>query len=414
MQVESQQVRWTDDKVQAEVRILARKYQDNMVKFLREMIAIPSESGREEQVIARIRQEMEAVGFDEIKIDGMGNILGRVGSGKRVVAMDAHIDTVGVGNPENWKVDPYQGALKDGIVYGRGASDQEAGMAAMVWGAKILKDLDLAGDCQVWITGTVMEEDCDGLCWQYILKEKVLEPEVVVSTEPTNLSVYRGHRGRMEINVRTSGVSCHGSAPERGVNAVYKMAPIIAEIEKLNEDLVVGADPFLGKGSVTISEIRSTSPSLCAVADSCTIHLDRRLTTGEDLAFAVSQIQQLPSVQKAGADVVVLDYAEKAYTGLIYPTKKYYPTWLLPEDHSAVQAGVDAARIALETEPTVGKWIFSTNGTATCGMFGIPTIGFGPAHEIHAHSVDDQCPVEDLVRAAAFYAVFPAAWSSRA
>ncbi len=414
MQVQSQQVRWTDDQVQAEVRTLARKYQDQMVKFLRDMIAIPSESGREEQVIARIRREMEAVGFDEIKIDGLGNILGRVGSGKRVVALDAHIDTVGVGNPGNWKVDPYQGDLKDGIIYGRGASDQEAGMAAMVYGAKILKELDLAGDCQVWITGTVMEEDCDGLCWQYILKEKVLEPEVVVSTEPTNLSVYRGHRGRMEINVRTSGISCHGSAPERGVNAVYKMAPIIAEIEKLNESLVVGADPFLGKGSVTISEIRSTSPSLCAVADSCAIHLDRRLTTGEDLDFAVSQIQQLPSVKAAGAEVVVLDYAEKAYTGLIYPTKKYYPTWLLPEDHAAVQAGVDAARIALEKEPTVGKWIFSTNGTATCGMFGIPTIGFGPANEVHAHSVDDQCPVEDLVRAAAFYAVFPAAWSSRA
>ncbi len=414
MQVESLQVDWCDTKVQGEVRALARKYQDNMIKFLRDMIAIPSESAQEQQVIARIKQEMETAGFDEIKIDGLGNILGRVGSGKHVIALDAHIDTVGVGNPENWKVDPYKGDLKDGIIYGRGASDQEAGMAAMVWGARIIKDLDLAGDCQIWVVGTVMEEDCDGLCWQYIIREKVLAPEVVISTEPTNLAVYRGHRGRMEMTVRTTGISCHGSAPERGVNAVYKMAPIIEEIQKLNDDLVLGAHPFLGKGTVTISDIRSTSPSLCAVADSCTIHLDRRLTVGEDMDLAVSQIQELPSVKAAGAEVVVLDYAEKAYTGLVYPTKKYYPTWCLEEDHPAIRAGVEAARVALEKEPVVDKWVFSTNGVATCGMFGIPTLGFGPANEVHAHSVDDQCPIEDLVRAAAFYAVFPAAWSQLA
>lgn len=402
---------WFGPELQEEVLALARQYQDRMVRFLRDMIAIPSESGREQQVIARIRQEMEAAGFDEIRIDGMGNILGRVGSGPRVIAMDAHVDTVGVGDRGQWKVDPYQGALRDGIVYGRGASDQEAGMAAMVWGARILKDLDLAGDCQVWVTGTVLEEDCDGLCWQYILKEGILAPEVVVITEPTNLAVYRGHRGRMEMTVRTRGVSCHGSAPERGVNAIYKMAPIIQEIAKLDDDLASGADPFLGKGTVTISEIRSTSPSLCAVADSCTIHLDRRLTAGEDLEFAVGQIQALPSVQAAGAEVEVLDYRGVAYTGLEYPTRKYFPSWLVPEDHPAVQAGVEAARVALERDPAVGKWVFSTNGTITCGMFGIPTIGFGPANEIHAHSVDDQCPVEDLFRAAAFYAVFPMAWS---
>ncbi|MBM3268897.1 MAG: YgeY family selenium metabolism-linked hydrolase [Candidatus Sericytochromatia bacterium] len=414
MPVETKQVNWTDAALQAEVRAAARNYQDHMVKFLRDMIAIPSESCHEERVIARIKQEMEEAGFDEIKIDGLGNILGRVGSGPRVIAMDAHIDTVGVGDPEAWKVDPYQGDLKDGVIYGRGASDQEAGMAAMVWGAKIIKDLDLAGDCQIWVTGTVMEEDCDGLCWQYILREKVLAPEVVVSTEPTNLAVYRGHRGRMEITVRTKGVSCHGSAPERGVNAVYKMAPIIAAVEQLNEDLAAGADPFLGKGSVTISDVRSTSPSLCAVADSCTIHLDRRLTVGEDLEFAVKQIQDLPAVKAAGAEVAVLDYAETAYTGLVYPTKKYYPSWVVAQDHPAVQAGVVAARVANEAEPVVDKWIFSTNGTITCGMFGIPTIGFGPANEIYAHSVDDQCPVEHLVRAAAFYAAFPTAWSQSA
>lgn len=196
----------------------AEKYRDDMTKFLRDMVAIPSESCQEKDVILRIKQEMEKVGFDEVRIDKMGNILGRIGHGKHVIAMDAHIDTVGIADPKLWSCDPYKGKLENGIIYGRGASDQEGGMASMVYAGKIIKDLGLEGDYTLWVTGTVQEEDCDGLCWDVIMKEKVLDPapEIVVITEPTNLNIYRGHRGRMEICVRTHGVSCHGSAPERG------------------------------------------------------------------------------------------------------------------------------------------------------------------------------------------------------
>jgi len=391
----------------SEIARLAERYTPDMVRFLREMIAIPAESGGERPVIERVRAEMEACGFDEIRVDPMGNILGRVGSGKTVIALDAHLDTVGVGDPSTWTRDPYKGELKDGIIYGRGAGDMRGGMAASVYGAKIWKELGAGDDCQLWVTGTVMEEDCDGLCWQYILREKVLAPDVVVITEPTNLGVYRGHRGRMEIEIRTQGRSAHGSAPERGINAVYRMAPIIADVEQLNERLAATADPFLGKGSCTIAAIRSTSPSLCAVADSATIHVDRRLTHGETWQGAVKQLETLDSVKQAGATVTVLDYAVPSYTGLVYPTKKFYPTWLFPEEHPAVQAGVHAAATALGHAPVVGKWGFSTNGIATAGMFGVPTIGFGPSNEVWAHSPDDQCPVQDLTVAARFYAAFP-------
>ncbi|MEK6623429.1 MAG: YgeY family selenium metabolism-linked hydrolase, partial [Bdellovibrionota bacterium] len=257
-------------------QILARaeKYAPEITQFLRDMISIPSESCQEKGVIECIKKEMQKVGFDEIKIDKMGNILGRIGKGKRVIAMDAHIDTVGVGDPKAWKIDPFKGKLENGIVYGRGASDQEAGMAAMVYAGKIIKDLKLEGDYTLWVTGTVQEEDCDGLCWQYILKEKVLNPEMVIITEPTNLGIYRGHRGRMEIGVTTKGVSCHGSAPERGINAVYMMAKVVNEIEKLNTRLA--NDSFLGKGTVAVSYIDCKTPSMCAVPDRAFIHLDRR------------------------------------------------------------------------------------------------------------------------------------------
>jgi putative selenium metabolism hydrolase len=208
----------------------------------------------------------------------------------------------------------------------------------------------------------------------------------------------------MEMELSTTGVSCHGSAPERGVNAIYKMAGIIADIEKLNERLP--PRPPLSKGTITISHIRSTSPSLCAVADGCTIHLDRRLTIGETEETSVQEILDLPSVQAAGAKVTVLEYAVPSYTGLTYPMKKYYPTWEIPETEKAVQDAVAAYKDTLGVDPEVGHWTFSTNGVATMGMHGVKTIGLGPGHEHFAHAPNEQTEVEHLVKAAAFYAGF--------
>ncbi len=383
----------------------AQAHERRLAGFLRDLIAIRSVSSQEEQVVRRIEREMLESGYDEVRIDPMGNILGRVGNGPRVLALDAHVDTVGVGNPASWTVDPFLGDERDGVIYGRGACDMKGALASIVYGGRIIKELGLARDCTVWVVGSVQEEDCDGLCWQYIIREDGLRPEAVVIAEPTNLGVYRGHRGRMEIEVRTAGISCHGSAPERGVNAVYKMAPIVLDIERLNDRL--DGEPFLGKGTVTIAEIRSTSPSLCAVADSAAIHLDRRLAATDTLESAVREIEALPGVQAAGAEVVVLDYAVPSWRGLTYPTRKYYPTWLLPEDHPLLSAGVATYSRLFGKPPAIGRWVFSTNGVAVMGMHGIPCIGFGPGNEIFAHMATEQIPVEHLVKAAAWYAAFP-------
>ncbi len=391
--------------MQKEILAAAKRHERNVAKFLRDLIAIKSLSSQEEEVIQRIRKEMEASGYDEVVIDPMGNILGRVGNGKHIIALDAHVDTVDVGNPENWTVDPFKGAEKDGIIYGRGACDMKGALASIVYGGKIIKELGLEADYTLYVVGSVQEEDCDGLCWQYIINEDKLRPEVVVIAEPTNLGIYRGHRGRMEIQVHTKGISCHGSAPERGVNAVYKMAPIIQDIEKLNERLT--GEPFLGKGTVTISEIRSTSPSLCAVADSATIHLDRRLAATDTLQSVTKEIQDLASVKNAQAEVVVVDYAVPSWRGLTYPTKKYYPTWLLPETHPALKSGVTAFQRLFADKPVVNRWQFSTNGVAVMGMHHIPCIGFGPGNEIYAHMATEQIAVEQLVKAMAWYAMFP-------
>jgi putative selenium metabolism hydrolase len=384
---------------------LAETYTEMSAQFLRDIIAIPSTSCNEGPVVERIAQEMKDVGFDEVIIDPMGNVLGRIGQGKHILAMDGHIDTVGVGNPANWKHDPFKGKVEDGIIYGRGASDMKGAMAAMVYGGKIIKELNLEDDFTLYVTGTIQEEDCDGLCWQYIINEDKIIPEVVIIAEPTNLQIYRGQRGRMEFEVVTEGISAHGAAPERGVNAIYKIAPIIKEIEQLNNQLK--ADDFLGKGSITISQIRSGSPSLNAVSDMAAIYIDRRLTAGETLETAREEIASLPSFLSADAKIVIPEYSEPSYKGLNYPMQKYYATWTLEETHPVLKTAVELYKEVFGKEVVPGKWGFSTNGVSTAGIFNIPTFGFGPANEIHAHSVDDQCPIEHLTEAMKFYAAFP-------
>ena len=380
----------------------AKALEADLASFMQDIIRIPSLSSEEGAVIERIREEMLRVGFDEAIVDPMGNLIGRIGSGPYVIALDGHIDTVDVGDPSQWDRDPHSGDIEDGILYGRGTSDQKGGIASSVYAVALLKKIGIPDNVTLYVTATVQEEDCDGLCWQYIINEGGLRPDLVVLTEPTSLRIYRGHRGRMEMEVHTSGVSCHGSAPERGVNAVYRMAGIIADIEKLNEELEP-REP-LGKGTVTISEIRSTSPSLCAVADGCTIHLDRRLTVGETEKTSVEEILALPSVQAAQATVKVLEYAVPSHTGLTYPTRKYYPTWDIDENDPAMVNATAAFRTAFEEEPETGVWTFSTNGVATAGMHNITSIGFGPGHEHFAHAPNEQVEIEHLVRSTAFYA----------
>jgi putative selenium metabolism hydrolase len=395
----------------AKINELADSYKPEMTRFLRDMIRLPSESCQEKAVVERIKAEMEKVGFDKAEIDPMGNVLGTIGSGKHLIAMDAHIDTVGVGNQDNWEFDPYEGYEDDEVIGGRGASDQEGGMASMVYAGKIIKDLGLEGDYTLVVVGTVQEEDCDGLCWQYIIKESGLTPEFVVSTEPTDGGIYRGQRGRMEIKVEVKGVSSHGSAPERGDNAIFKMGRILGELEALHGRLKT--DDFLGKGSLTVSEIFYTSPSRCAVADGCTISIDRRLTAGEDKALALQQIRDLPAAKAANAQVSMYQYDKPSYTGLVYPTDCYFPSWVIPEDHRATQAAVETYKSMFDKEPRVNKWTFSTNGVAIMGMFGIPCVGFGPGKEAEAHAPNEKTWKADLVRCAAFYAALPHVYLER-
>jgi putative selenium metabolism hydrolase len=331
------------DTIFADINALAEKYRDYTAANLSKLVKIKSVSLHEEQVQHELIRQMQEAGFDGVRMDGFGNVIGRIGNGKRVIAFDGHVDTVDIGHLKNWEFDPLGGEIKDGYVLGRGTTDQKGGVASFVTAGRIIKELGLGKDLTVYFVGSAIEEDCDGLCWKYIVEEEGLRPELVISTEPTNLGIYRGQRGRMEMQVHFYGVSSHGSAPERGKNAIYMAAKTALDIEKLNERLK--DDAFLGKGSITISEIISNSPSLCAVSDYARIHLDRRLTVGETRESAVREIEDL--LIGVNAKVDTLHYEETTFTGLTYGMEKYYPTWMIPESHDVVQAGARTFRKAL-------------------------------------------------------------------
>ena len=426
------------------IKEAAQNYQEDMVKFLRAIVKNPGESCDERKHIETIEAEMKKLNFDEVTIDPQGNVIGYMGSGDKILAFDAHIDTVGIGNIENWNFDPYEGYENETEIGGRGVSDQCGGIVSAVYGAKIMKDLGMLSDkYTVLVTGTVQEEDCDGLCWQYIINEDKVRPEFVVSTEPTDGGIYRGQRGRMEIRIDVKGVSCHGSAPERGDNAIYKMADILQDVRALNENdaaddkevkgLVKMLDKkynpeweeanFLGRGTVTVSEIFFTSPSRCAVADSCAVSLDRRMTAGETWESCLDEIRALPAVKKYGDDVKVsmYEYNRPSYTDLVYPIECYFPTWVIPKDHDVTKALEEAyhnlygeERIGAEetlamrtARPLADKWTFSTNGVSIMGRNGIPCIGFGPGAEAQAHAPNEKTWKQDLVTCAAVYAALP-------
>ncbi len=374
-------------------------------RFLRDIIAIPSLSSHEGAVIERIGAEMEQLGFERVETDPLGNLLGTIGSGRHLIAIDGHVDTVAVGDPGQWEFDPFKGYEDDETIGGRGASDQKGGVAAMVHAGGLIKRLGLEDDYTLVVTATVQEEDCDGLCWDYLVKELDLRPEFVVLTEPTGGTICRGQRGRLEAKITTQGVSAHSSAPERGVNAIYKMAPVITQLEQLNKTLAP-QEPF-GKGSLTVSEVFTRAPSRCAVADGCTVSVDRRLTSGETAESTLAEIRELPAARQAQAQVELYQYAVPSYKGLTYPSEAYFPTWLIAKDHPATQTLAATHRGLLGREAEIGHWVFSTNGVSIMGRHNIPAVGFGPGHEDQAHAPNERTWKQELLTAAAVYAALP-------
>lgn len=381
----------------------AYRWRARTAQTLSGLVKIPSYSGREEAVCRHVEAACLELGMDDVHIDGFGNVIARIGSGDKTLAFDAHVDTVGPGDESRWELDPFSGLIVDGKVHGRGAADQKGGVAALLTAAGILKCLRYNGGHTVYFTFTVLEEDCEGLCWNYLIEKERLIPDYVISTEPTGCRIYRGQRGRMEMKASVRGISAHGSAPERGENAVYKAARAALAIEHLNETLT--GDEFLGKGSITVSKIEAAGPSLCAIPDTGFLYLDRRLAWGESAETAVKQV-----IECAGKDLEKIetpDFTRRGWRNLDYYQPSYFPSWKTAENHPLVRAGVTNYASLYGSAPETGRWSFSTNCVAIAGARGIPCIGFGPGDEGQAHVPNEYTRIDDLEISSAFYAALP-------
>jgi putative selenium metabolism hydrolase len=379
---------------------------EDIIKFMRDLVAIPSMESQLKDVGDRIAAEMNKLGFDEVRFDKMGNIMGRIGSGKRVIVYDSHIDTVGVGDPAEWEWDPFIGKIEDGILYARGACDEKGSTPGMVYGLAMARDLGLLEGWTAYYFGN-MEEWCDGIAPNtFVEVDPKVKPDFVVIGEPTKMNVYRGHKGRLEMKVTAKGKSAHAASNHLGENAIYKLLPVIAGIRDLEPKL--GDHEFLGHGKITVSDMKVQTPSINAVPDEAVIFIDRRMTFGETKEQVKKQVEDLiPAEFKDSVKVEELFYDEPSYTGFVFPVDKYFPAWALEEEHPLVQAGQLArTTIGLKDAPS-GKWNFSTNGIYWAGKAGIPSIGFGPGDEETAHTVRDSVSLADMVKATEFYAILP-------
>lgn len=380
---------------------------ETIIHFLREICAIPSMDSMIGPVGERVQAEMRALGFDEVWFDSMGNTVGRIGNGPRILVYDSHIDTVGIGNPDEWDWDPFIGKIEQGRFYARGACDEKGSTPPMIYGLKIAKDLGLLEGWTAYYFGN-MEEWCDGIAPHAFVEHEGIRPDFVVIGEPTKMQVYRGHKGRVEIEVTSRGRSAHAASNHLGDNAIYKVLPLIEGVSKLEPQL--GDDPFLGHGKITVSDMEVSTPSINAVPDMARVFIDRRVTFGESAEGAIEQVRALvPKTLLENGEIAVemMKYTEPSYTGFIFPVDKYFPAWALDEQHPLVQAGLEASRLIGLPEYPAGKWNFSTNGIYWMGKAGIPSIGFGPGEEETAHTTQDSVLLADVIKAAEFYAILP-------
>ena len=398
------------NEVVLEIKSRVNANRDHIINFMREICAIPSMDSQLKEVGERIAAEMKKLGFEEVRFDKMGNIMGRIGAGSsashRTIVYDSHIDTVGIGDASSWQWDPFKGKVENGILYARGASDEKGSTPGMIYGLAFAKELGLLEDTTAYYFGN-MEEWCDGIAPNtFVEVDPKIRPDFVVIGEPTKMQVYRGHKGRVELKVTSMGKSAHAASHHLGDSALYKMLSVISGIRDLDAHL--HTDPFLGKGTIMVTDTRISTASINAVPDGFTIFIDRRLTFGESKEQAVQQVKDLiPGFLRDQITVEELFYDEPSYTGFVFPVDKYYPAWALDEKHPIVQAGQETIRqLWNETRPS-GKWSFSTNGTYWAGKAGIPSIGFGPGDEIWAHTIMDQIPLQEVVDSTEFYALFP-------
>jgi putative selenium metabolism hydrolase len=382
---------------------LTQQDRSNLTTLIRDLVEIPSPSNDEGEVAARIVDELTRLGFRDVRIDRIGNVVGWVGPGRGPVLMlNGHMDTVQVSDAGRWEHAPFGAEVENGALYGIGACDMKGGLAAMVYGAKLLRDSGVPLNGDLVVACVVQEEPSEGLGSRVLIEEEQIRPDWVVVCEPSNLEVSRGQRGRLEMRVVTHGRSAHAACPHLGDNAIYSASRLVFGLEMMATQW--GSDEFLGPGTLAVTQILSSAGSRNAVPDRCELIIDRRLTLGENEIRSLGEVQRVIAREGVHADIDVPEYTGKSYTGYPYRVRAFYPAWVIAEDHPLVTAAVQAVRTQLKRRPQVTRFDFSTEGVFTAGVAGIPTVGLGPGDPRLAHTTDERIRLADVMAAAEIYA----------
>lgn len=380
--------------------MLEKEKEQEVISLCQSMIQAQSYSGREDQAAKILTEYFKFHGYDEVITDDYGNVIGHI-KGKQPgpkVLFDGHMDTVPVTNEAEWPYPPFGAEIHDGKIYGRGTSDMKGALSAMACAGATFAEKtkkDFAGD--IYVAGVVHEECFEGVAARSI--SKLVKPDYVIIGEASNLNIKIGQRGRAEIVVETFGKPAHSANPEKGINAVYKMAEVIEEILKLEP----ASHPVLGKGILELTDIKSSPyPGASVVPEYCRATYDRRLLTGETKESVLKPLQELCEKMEAEDPQlkVKVSYAtgkETCYTGNEITGERFFPGWLYDEKESFVQ-DVYQELTSNGYQPEITQYNFCTNGSHYAGEAGIKTLGIGPSRENLAHTVGEYIEIDQLTK----------------
>ena len=382
-----------------EILSVVQTEKNNLVNFLADIVSIESITCNEEKVVNRVKKEMEFLEYDEIISDSFGNVIGRIGNGPRILVYDAHLDVVDVAG-QDWNTDPFNAIVKDGKMFGRGTIDDKGPFACTLYAGKVIKDLNLADGFTVYVVGSIVEEECEGLALGAFLEEYKISPDCVVIAESSELEICRGHKGRAQITATFKGESVHASMHHNGVNPIETALPFLQGLIEFDRD--IPEDKELGKGHITAVDTRCESLSLNSLPTSAKVVMDRRTTTLDNYESLIEALKALPNGDKCKFEYAV--WNDKGYKGNNISGEEYFPAWVLDENHPLIQAGIEGYKNLFKKDPVVTTWGFSTNGNYTMGKNKLPTVGFGPGEMALCHLANEHVVIEDLLTATAFYA----------
>lgn len=371
----------------------------DLLHLIQKSIQTRSYSDEEADVCSLLQDTMKKLKYDEVIIDSVGNVVGRIGSGETIIHFDGHMDTVQVNDADQWEYPPFSGEIVDGAVWGRGSVDMKSALCAAIYGAALARDNGYTENKTIYVTGTVCEEYCDGENLKHFYDEFKLCPDYCIICEPSNNVITLGHKGKAQLRIVTHGISAHGSAPEKGENAVYEMAEIISRVEALNARL---SKSGASHGTVVLSDIRCISASLNAVPDECSIYLDRRLALGETLEQVMAEMDELIKGKNAHWEVGTLHHT--SWTGVPLEYHPMHNPWQIEASHELTLALKRAYQTVYQkAADQYDFWDFGTNAITPVAM-GVPTIGFGPGEYKLAHMRDEHCNIQDIYDAFNIYA----------